>query len=64
MNSSAQKLLLEDPGVSADGRTLAEIAPQIAQLVASGESSGIVQYARQGELLTLAVKATPIAMAT
>jgi two-component system nitrogen regulation sensor histidine kinase NtrY len=27
------------------------------QLVASGESSGIVQYARQGELLTLAVKA-------
>jgi two-component system nitrogen regulation sensor histidine kinase NtrY len=57
MNSSAQKLLLEDPGVSADGRTLAEIAPQIAQLVASGESSGIVQYARQGELLTLAVKA-------
>lgn len=57
MNSSAQKLLLEDPGSSADGRTLAEIAPQIAQLIANGETSGIVQYARQGDLLTLAVKA-------
>jgi len=57
MNSSAQKLLLDKPDASAEGHTLAGIAPQIAQLVANGESSGIVQYARHGELLTLAVKA-------
>lgn len=58
MNSSAQKLLLDGPDAHGEGHALAEIAPQIAQMVASGEPSGIIQYARQGELLTLAVKAT------
>ncbi|WP_333836878.1 sensor histidine kinase [Novosphingobium sp.] len=58
VNSSAQKLLLEESEQPAEGRTLSAIAPQIAQLVASGETSGLVQYSRQGELLTLAVRAT------
>jgi two-component system nitrogen regulation sensor histidine kinase NtrY len=56
MNSTAQRLLLDrsDPGpVGAD---ISEIAPQIASLVASEVSSGIIQYNKGGELLTLAVK--------
>ncbi len=61
MNSSAQTLLL-DPAETATespvGKALAEVAPQLAQLVAAGESSGIVQYAKGGDLLTLAVKLT------
>ena len=58
MNSSAQKLLLEDGREGAVGALLAETAPQIAQLVTDNQSSGIVQYARGGDLLTLAVKVT------
>ncbi len=56
MNSSAQKLLLDRVGPGPLGVRLAEIAPQIAALVDSGISSGIAQYAKGGDLLTLAVK--------
>lgn len=57
MNSSAHKLLLDD-GAKGDGAgmKLAEIAPQFAQLIAAGQKSGVVQYAKGGDLLTLAVK--------
>jgi two-component system nitrogen regulation sensor histidine kinase NtrY len=56
VNSSALKLLFE-PGTAAPyGRCLPEVAPQLAQLVAAGDPSGIVQYAKGSELLTLAVK--------
>ncbi|MFM9934668.1 MAG: ATP-binding protein [Novosphingobium sp.] len=64
MNSSAQSLLLEpaDPAEPAApnpvGQPLVVVAPQLAQFVAAGETSGIVQYAKRGELLTLAVKVT------
>ena len=58
MNSSAQKLLLDEGAASAIGQPLAELAPQIAGLVASRQASGIVQYARGGDLRTLAVKVT------
>ena len=55
INSSAQSLLLEEDG-SAVGRKLTDIAPQIGSLVESGVASGLVQYGKGGELLTLAVK--------
>ena len=56
MNSSAQKLLLGSQGPMETGQQLADIAPQLAQMLASGTGSGIVQYAKGSDLLTLAVK--------
>jgi two-component system nitrogen regulation sensor histidine kinase NtrY len=58
INSSAQALLGEG-GANATGTPLATFAPQLQQLVASGEASGIVHYAKAGDLLTLAVKVAP-----
>lgn len=56
INSSARKLLLDGDGRDPVGLDLASLAPQLAQFVAGGEPSGIVHYARGGDLLTLAVK--------
>lgn len=56
MNASARKLLLQSGADEPIGQSLAEIAPQIAALIDDGLDSGIVQYARGSELLTLAVK--------
>jgi two-component system nitrogen regulation sensor histidine kinase NtrY len=56
MNSTAQKLLLERALPGPLGLQLAEVAPQIAALVASGKPGGVVQYNKNGELLTLTVK--------
>ncbi len=56
MNSSAQRLLLDRAGPAPLGLDLAQVAPQIASLLSSGASNGIVQYSKDGELLTLAVK--------
>jgi len=59
MNSSAQELLLGRAGPAPVGLSLDEFAPQIAQMQRAGLSTGIVQYARGAELLTLAVKLSP-----
>ncbi len=56
MNSSAQKLLLDEAKAKPEGRRLADISPQIAGLVGAEASSGLVQYSKGSELLTLAVK--------
>lgn len=56
MNSSAQGILVDDAGASPVGRPLEEISPEIAAFAAGGASSGLVQYSKQGELLTLAIK--------
>ncbi len=58
MNSSAQKLLLEQSEAGSVGGKLAEIAPPIAAMVDADLNSGLVQYARGNDLLTLAVKLT------
>jgi two-component system nitrogen regulation sensor histidine kinase NtrY len=58
MNSSAQKLLLDREAPGPLGMHLVDCAPQLAQLVAGRQSSGVVQYAHGGDLLTLAVKVT------
>ncbi len=58
MNSSAQKLLIGRNVVPPEGWRLAEIAPQIAAMIDNGETAGIVQYGKAGELLTLAVRLT------
>ncbi|MEO0033422.1 MAG: hypothetical protein RIS94_3180, partial [Pseudomonadota bacterium] len=57
-NSSAQKMLCEAGVVTLIDQPLAEVAPQIAQLVAEGDPSGLVHYTRAGDLRTLAVKVT------
>ncbi len=56
MNSSAMTLLLgkDDPGPV--GMPLAELAPQVSSMLDSEVTSGIVQYSKSGDLLTLAVK--------
>ena len=61
MNNSAQELLQDRAGPSPLGTKLADIAPQIAALLRSGASEGIVQYSKGGELQTLAVKIAPAA---
>ncbi|WP_067732118.1 sensor histidine kinase [Novosphingobium naphthalenivorans] len=58
MNSTAQRLLSERGSELPDDLTISELAPPIAALVEQGTASGIVQYSRGGELLTLAVKAS------
>src|SRR5690606_26692993 len=61
MNSSAQQLLLDRSGPVPLGLFMDQIAPPIGALLRSGASSGIVQNAKDGELLTLAVKVAPSA---
>jgi two-component system, NtrC family, nitrogen regulation sensor histidine kinase NtrY len=56
MNSSAQRLLFDRAGPGPLGVKLADVAPQIAALADKGLASGIVQYAKGSDLLTLAVK--------
>lgn len=61
MNSSAQKLLLDRAGPAPVGLMIEEIAPEIAAMMDAHLSSGLVQYKKEGELLTLAVKLAPAA---
>jgi two-component system nitrogen regulation sensor histidine kinase NtrY len=61
MNSTAQELLLDRAGPAPIGLELSQISPQIAALLRSGASGGLVQYSKGGELLTLAVKTAPAA---
>jgi len=56
MNSSAQKLLLGQPGPTEVGARLSDFAPQLAGMVDSGLAGGIVQHGKDKELLTLAVR--------
>jgi two-component system nitrogen regulation sensor histidine kinase NtrY len=56
MNSSAQAILLDKVGTSPVGLLLEDISPEIAAFATSGASSGLVQYSKEGELLTLAIK--------
>ncbi len=61
MNSSAQDLLLDKSGPTVLGLKLEDIAPDMAALVQTEASSGLVQYSKDNELLTLAVKVAPAA---
>jgi two-component system, NtrC family, nitrogen regulation sensor histidine kinase NtrY len=56
MNSSAQKLLFkgEEPGPL--GVRLESVIPELGTMIESGLTSGIVQYAKGNDMLTLAVK--------
>ncbi|MDC0886372.1 ATP-binding protein [Altererythrobacter sp.] len=59
INSTAKALLMEDVSGTHRGVSLNDIAPQIAALVFSGLASGVVNYNKNNELLTLAVKIAP-----
>ena len=59
MNSSAQKILLDKQGPAPVGLGLDDIAPQLAAMHEARLSSGLVQYAKGNELLTLAAKMAP-----
>lgn len=61
MNSSAQILLLEKAGPTPVGLKISEIAPEIAAMMDAHLTNGLVQYNKNGELLTLAVKLAPAA---
>ncbi|MEO5706962.1 MAG: ATP-binding protein [Alteraurantiacibacter sp.] len=61
MNSSAQTLLLDKAGPTPLGLRLDEVSTEIAAFSASEASSGVVQYSKNGELLTLAIKISPSA---
>ena len=61
MNASAQELLLGAAGPKPLGLELAAIAPEIAGLLRERAGSGIVQYSKGGEPLTLAVNLAPAA---
>ncbi len=56
MNSSAQELVLGARGPVPANARLDELAPQLAALVESRVASGIVNWTKGTELLTLAVK--------
>ena len=56
MNSSAQRLLLDRAEPGPLSLNLADAAPQLWAIASAGLTSGIVQYGKHGELLTLAVK--------
>jgi two-component system nitrogen regulation sensor histidine kinase NtrY len=56
MNSTAQALLLDREAPGPIGVALEGVAPQIAAMAEAGTQSGIVQYGKAGELVTLAVK--------
>jgi two-component system nitrogen regulation sensor histidine kinase NtrY len=58
INGAALKLLLGADAASPVGTPLAELVPPVAALLDSGKDSGIVQYTKGNELLTLAVKAS------
>lgn len=61
MNSSAQDLLLSGHDDMPVGQDLEAIAPELDALVSNGSENGLVQYSKNGELLTLAVKVSPAA---
>ena len=65
MNASAQELLRGGAGPPPLGVQLSAIAPEIAALVHESARDGVrggrVQYQREGELLTLAVRLSPAA---
>jgi two-component system, NtrC family, nitrogen regulation sensor histidine kinase NtrY len=58
INSSAQKLLLENASKDSIGLLLADVAPQISALVDAAAENGLVQHPRGNDLLTLAVRIT------
>ncbi|WP_435417563.1 ATP-binding protein [Parerythrobacter aurantius] len=59
MNRPAKDILLDDPEGLHRGEPLERFAPQMAQLVQARVARGIVNFSKNGELLTLAVKLTP-----
>lgn len=56
INSSAQRVLLAEGATSPIGRPLGEVSPVLAQLVASGQATNVIQYPVSGDLRTLAVR--------
>lgn len=56
INSSALRLMLDGQTASPVGRSLAEVSPVFAQLVASRQASNVIQHPLGGDLRTLAVR--------
>ena len=59
MNSSARRLLLEEPDAKIVGLPLSGIVPQFAAIVQEGRASEIIQFNRGGEPFTFAVQLSP-----
>jgi len=56
INGSAQAMLFEGGEGKAIGRNIGDIAPALAEQLAAGRSSGVVQHTRGADTRTLAVK--------
>ena len=56
MNAPAQAMLASSEAIGDLPTTLDDLAPQIGAMVRAGLTRGVVSHAREGELLTLAVK--------
>lgn len=59
MNGSAQALLSGGETSDLVGQSLADLAPEICNMVRDGKERAIVTHPRGGDLLTLAVKVAP-----
>jgi two-component system nitrogen regulation sensor histidine kinase NtrY len=55
LNSSATALLVK-PGIQAVGKPLADLSPELAELMAAGTGHDVIQIRVGGEIRTLAVK--------
>jgi len=60
MNTSAQELLLGRVGPVPAECAIADLAPEIAELMVSARESGLVQFRKDGEVVSLAVKIAPL----
>jgi two-component system nitrogen regulation sensor histidine kinase NtrY len=56
MNTSAQRLLLDSVAPRPLGIPLAQLSPQLAQMLEENQTSGLVHYSKDNDLRTLAVK--------
>jgi len=59
MNSSAQTLLVPDSGASMIGQSLEMLSPELCRMITEGKERAVITHAKDGELLTLAVKVAP-----
>ena len=60
MNSSARRMLTQDhTGEPTLDGTLSDIAPPFAAMLESGQTSGLVQYSHDSDMLSLAVRVAP-----
>lgn len=59
MNGTAQRLFCEDEEANPEGQSLAELSPEIVQMIRDSKERSIISHDHKGELFTLAVTMAP-----